>query len=89
MHAVMLSTRPALIYWNGATVDLMHAVRTLRETHAVPVFATVDAGPQVKAVCPPEVADKVVAALQQVPGVVDIRVVGLGEGARVSGGDDA
>lgn len=90
MHAVMLSTRPALIYWNGATVDLLHAVRTLRETHAVPVFATVDAGPQVKAVCLPEAAEKVVAALQQVPGVVDMRVVGLGEGARVGGaGGDA
>jgi diphosphomevalonate decarboxylase len=49
------------------------------------VFATVDAGPQVKAVCLPAAADKVAAALQQIPGVVDIRVVGLGEGARISG----
>jgi diphosphomevalonate decarboxylase len=84
MHAVMLSTRPALIYWNGTTVDLLHEVRRLRESEAVPVFATVDAGPQVKAVCLPEAADKVAAALQQITGVVDIRVVGLGEGARVS-----
>ncbi len=85
MHAVMLSTRPALIYWNGTTVDLLHAVRELRDTRAVPVFATVDAGPQVKAVCLPEAAERVADALRQVPGVLDIRVVGLGEGARVGG----
>mgnify|MGYP001067938806 CR=1 FL=1 len=85
MHAVMLSTRPALIYWNGTTVDLLRAVRELRERDGVPVFATVDAGPQVKAVCLPEAAGQVADALRQVPGVIDIRVVGLGEGARIGG----
>jgi diphosphomevalonate decarboxylase len=88
MHAVMLSTRPALIYWNGATVDLLHAVRELRETTGVPVFATVDAGPQVKAVCLPEAAETVAERLRGLPGVIDIRVVGLGEGARLSATTD-
>lgn len=83
MHAVMLSTRPALIYWNGATVDLLHTVRELRERKGVPVFATVDAGPQVKAVCLPEAVDQVLGAFRQIPGV-DLRAVGLGEGARIS-----
>lgn len=87
MHAVMLSTRPALIYWNGATVELLHEVRRLRERDGAAVFATVDAGPQVKAVCLPQHAGQVAAALGQVPGVVEVRTVGLGPGARpVPGG---
>lgn len=83
MHAVMLSSRPALIYWNGATVECLHLIRSLRETSGVATFSTVDAGPQVKAVCLPEDAARVADALREVPGVLDVRTTGLGPGARV------
>ena len=52
MHAAALAARPPLVYWNGATVECLHAVRRLR-AGGVPVFFTIDAGPQVKAVCAP------------------------------------
>ncbi len=84
MHAVMLSARPGLLYWNGATVECLHRVRALR-AESVPVFFTVDAGPQVKAVCLPEAAATVREALESVPGVVRILETGLGEGAEVVG----
>jgi diphosphomevalonate decarboxylase len=83
MHAVMLATRPALIYWNGATVECLHEVRRLREVAGTATFFTVDAGPQVKAVCLPDDAARVAAALAQVPGVLEVRTSGLGAGARV------
>lgn len=82
MHAVMLSTRPALVYWNGATVECLQLVRRLREKDGLATFVTVDAGPQVKAVCLPDDAARVAAALAEVPGVVEVRIVGLGAGAR-------
>jgi diphosphomevalonate decarboxylase len=86
MHAVMLSTRPALIYWNGATVDCLREVRRLRDIDGVATFFTVDAGPQVKAVCLPQDAPRVADALAQVPGVLEVRTTGLGAGAqRVDG----
>ncbi len=81
MHALMLSTNPGLIYWNAATVAAIHAVRALRES-GIPVFFTVDAGPQLKAVCLPEAEDAVRQALQSVPGVQRIMSAGLGPGAR-------
>ena len=84
MHAVMLSARPGLVYWNGATVECLHRVRTLR-TDGVPVFFTVDAGPQLKAVCLPEAVEKVATALAGMPGVERVLRCGLGEGARVVG----
>ena len=81
MHAVMLSARPGLVYWNGATVECIRRVRELR-ADGVPVFFTVDAGPQVKAVCLPEAFDRVAGELQAVPGVTNLLESGLGEGAR-------
>jgi len=82
MHAVMLSARPGLLYWTGATVECIHRVRQMR-TEGCAVFFTIDAGPQVKAVCEPGAVDRVRAALTNVPGVQEVIVVGLGGAARV------
>lgn len=83
MHAVMLSTRPPLLYWTPGTVACLHRIAELRQS-GLPVFFTVDAGPQVKAICLPGSADAVAAALSAVPGVQAILRSPLGEAARVS-----
>lgn len=80
MHASMLAARPGLIYWNPATVACIHAVRALRSGGAG-VFFTVDAGPQVKAVCLPGEGERVAELLRGQPGVHDVLVTGLGAGA--------
>ena len=49
----------------------------------MPVFFTIDAGPQVKAVCLPEAAGDVEAVLRKTHGVSDIMTSGLGIGARL------
>ncbi len=82
MHAVMLTTRPPLFYWTPGTVACLQRIGELRRS-GLPVFFTVDAGPQVKAVCLPGSADAVAAALADVPGVLAILRSPLGEGARV------
>jgi diphosphomevalonate decarboxylase len=82
MHGVMQSSQPAMIYWRPATLSCIHAVRELREG-GMPVFFTIDAGPQVKAVCLPEAVDEVAAALGAIPGVLATHTVGLGKGARL------
>jgi len=81
MHAVTMAARPGLVYFNGATVDCLHRVRALRR-EGTAVFFTVDAGPQLKAICGPGASELVAAALAEVPGVVDVLRCGLGEGAR-------
>lgn len=81
LHALMLSTRPGLLYWNAATIDAIQTVRALRGAGA-PVFFTIDAGPQVKAVCLPDGAAMVAARLAELPGVQRVMRVGLGAGAR-------
>ena len=82
MHAVMLSARPALSYWTPATVACMSRVRALRDD-GERVFFTIDAGPQVKAVCEPAAVERVRSALARVHGVQDVLVVGLGGPAHI------
>jgi diphosphomevalonate decarboxylase len=82
MHAAALAARPPLVYWNGATVECLHAVRRLR-AGGVPVFFTIDAGPQLKAVCAPGARAPVERALAEVPGVLELLTSALGAGAEL------
>ena len=83
MHAVMMTTRPPLVYWTPATLACIRAITDLR-AGGLPVFYTIDAGPQVKAICLPDVAEQVAGELAQVPGVIRLITGQLGEGARVT-----
>ena len=50
MHAVMMTSRPSLLYWNPQTVAGLHAVRRWRE-EGIAVYATIDAGPNLHLIC--------------------------------------
>jgi diphosphomevalonate decarboxylase len=82
MHSVMWASSPPVVYWNSATLSCMEAVRRLQnEGHAV--FFTIDAGPQLKAVCLPDEADRVRSVLDACAGVERTMVSDLGAGARL------
>jgi diphosphomevalonate decarboxylase len=61
----------------------VHRVRELRR-RGTAVFFTIDAGPQLKAVCTREARATVADALADVAGVERIIVSGLGAGARLA-----
>lgn len=82
MHASALAASPGLLYWKPATIACLHAVRELRSA-GIPVFFTIDAGPQVKAICLPEASARVTEALSAIPGVVELLQTPLGAGARL------
>ncbi len=83
MHGLMLSADPGLVYWNGATVECIHRIRELRR-RGTGVFFTLDAGPQVKAVCLPGSTEEVSRALADTPGVMDVMVSRLGRGVHLA-----
>ena len=85
MHSVTWTSRPPIAYWNAATLSCMHAVRELRQS-GVPVFFTIDAGPQVKAVCLSDAEKVVVNTLSSIPGVERTMISGLGTGACTQSG---
>ena len=65
----------------------MRRVADLRHA-GLPVFFSVDAGPQVKAICEPGVETEVASALAAEPGVLRVVTSPLGGGARLADADD-
>ena len=82
MHTVMWTSRPPIVYWNQATLSCMETVRELQKK-SEPVFFTIDAGPQLKAVCLPSAETVVRDAFAEIDGVVTIYSSGLGIGAHI------
>jgi diphosphomevalonate decarboxylase len=82
MHSVMWASRPPLSYWNSATLECMETIRSLQRD-GVDVFFTIDAGPQVKAVCTEDAESQVTDALRSAAGVREIMRSSLGDGAQV------
>ncbi len=80
-----MTTRPALMYWSPGTLACLHALWELRR-QGVPVFFTIDAGPQVKAVCLPEASVEVARILEGTAGVLRVIPGDLGAGARLVSG---
>ena len=85
MHSVMWASRPPTVFWNAATMRCLTTVRQL-QAEGRSVFFTIDAGPQVKAVCLPDDVDAVRAALAATDGVQELIVSDLGPGARIVDG---
>lgn len=82
MHASMFAADPPIVYMSPTTIAVMERVRELRAS-GIPAFYTMDAGPHVKVVTPPERADEVTAALKAVAGTLDVIRCGPGPGASV------
>ena len=82
MHSVMWASRPPMVYWNAATLNVLQTIREL-QSGGVAVFFTIDAGPQVKAVCLPQDAERVAQSIAATDGVMDVLTSGLGDGARL------
>lgn len=62
MHATMLAARPAIRYLTARSLTVLDRIALLRD-HGVIVHATIDAGPNVIALCPRSDADRVAAAV--------------------------
>lgn len=82
MHAVMMTSSPALFYWQPASVAVMEAVRAWR-AGGLPVLYTVDAGPNVHILCAREQAEVVARRARELPGVQEVLVAGVGGPARI------
>jgi diphosphomevalonate decarboxylase len=82
MHGVAMASTPPLLYWTAATVAVMHRVWRLRD-EGIEAYFTIDAGPQVKVLCPFNQRDIVADALGRVSGVLRILLSEPGGGAEL------
>lgn len=82
MHSVALSSMPGIIYWNAATLEGIHTIKELRQ-QGCEVYFTIDAGPQVKAICLSPAVEKVKNALENTHGVIRVISSELGANATI------
>lgn len=72
MHAVMMTSKPPLFYWEPLSLAIMEGVRGWRQDENLMVCYTLDAGPNVHCICADSDADAVAARLRELCGDIDI-----------------
>ena len=82
MHALMLTTKPAIIYWHPATVEIIRAVTQWRE-EGLPCYFTIDAGPNVKVICASMNEKEITKRLQSLDGIKKTISCKPGDGAKL------
>jgi diphosphomevalonate decarboxylase len=82
MHSVMMTSQPALIYWQPATLAVMQAVVSWRRKGLQACY-TIDAGPNVHVITTGDDCAQVVQILNQVPGVQQVLQARPGRGAHL------
>jgi len=82
MHAVMMTSTPALHYWKPASLDVMNCVRQWR-MDGIPVCYTVDAGPNVHVICPETEAHIIDKKLREMKGIENVLVARPGGPAKI------
>ena len=82
MHAVMMTSRPPLFYWEPVSLGLIKAVPQWR-AEGLACCYTLDAGPNVHVLCPAQHAPEVIARLTVFPGVREVLSAHPGGPARL------
>ena len=83
MHAVMMTSKPPLFYWDPLSLRVMQAVRKWRLENGLRVCYTLDAGPNVHCICEAADAAAVIANLRELSQNIEILQSGAGRGAYV------
>ena len=82
LHLIAMSSTPPIFYWQPGTVEVLAAVREMRE-EGVPAASTMDAGANVHVLCPTEAADEVARRLEAVGSVRRVIRDRVGPGPRM------
>jgi len=82
MHALMITTRPSIIYWEPATMEIIHSVLRWR-SEGLECYFTIDAGPNVKVMCLEKDVEEINNRLLELDGVKKTIICKPGDGARV------
>jgi len=82
LHAIAMTSEPPIHYWSDETRRVLDAVLTWRE-QGLPVYFTLDAGPNVHCLCEEANAEQVAQQLREMPEVLEVLVARPGEGAHL------
>lgn len=79
MHGTTLGATPPFTYWLDTTIRVMETVQKMRN-EGVPVYFTIDAGPNVKVLYLPKNEEMVRQTLHEIPGVTNLILSQIGRG---------
>ncbi len=83
MHALMMTTKPSIIYWIPATLEVVHSVIQWRD-EGLECYFTIDGGPQVKVMCLEKDEKEINERLKSLENVKKTIVCKPGDGARIT-----
>jgi len=83
LHAIALTSRPPILYWQPATLTILHAVHRWRE-EGLPAYFTIDAGPNVHILTTRAYAEAVAQRVRALEGVSNVLVCGSGSAPRLT-----
>lgn len=83
MHGTTFGAKPPFTYWSNATFTVMETVQRMRE-EGIPMYFTIDAGPNVKVLYLPEHESVIQEKLHSIPGVKNLVLSRLGRGITYS-----
>lgn len=84
MHAAMMTTKPSIIYWKPATMEIIHSVLSWRY-EGMKCYFTIDAGPNVKVMCLDKNEKELRKKLEALEGVKKTIVCKPGKGVQLAG----
>jgi len=82
MHALMIATKPAIVYWIPATMEIIQGVLAWRE-EGLKCYFTIDAGPNVKVLCLEKEEEEVNKRLLSLKGIIETIICRPGDGAKL------
>lgn len=65
LHALMMASKPPYILMHPNTLEVINKIRTFRQENNVPVYFTLDAGPNVHILYPHNVKDMVTHFIEE------------------------
>jgi len=82
MHAVMMTSNPALFYWTPETLRIIESVRNF-QAEGLPVAYTIDAGPNVHLITEEKNVEQVIGVFKNLDGIKKILTTKAGNGAHL------
>jgi len=82
MHAVMMTSSPALMYWENTSISIMKNVQKWRAS-GIPVCYTMDAGPNVHVITTKEYSENINQRLASMSGIKQIFTAAVGGKTRL------
>jgi diphosphomevalonate decarboxylase len=82
MHALMMTTKPALLYWTAETLSILHSVYLWRE-QGLETYFTIDAGANVNLICLKKDVDKIKNKLSKLLGINKVIELKVGKGVHL------